>query len=125
MLDEYGLTWPWGSLHVEALAWYDHWLKGHDTGIVDGPPIRAVLPGSDHWFTYENWPPPTDFRELVLRADGALAEAEGDPGSRNYQALSPASTDRGQAPLIRRRSWHGTSAPLDTDLDVIGELKCV
>ena len=22
------LTWPWESLHVEALAWFDHWLKG-------------------------------------------------------------------------------------------------
>ena len=27
MLDEFGLTWPWESLHVEALAWFDHWLK--------------------------------------------------------------------------------------------------
>ena len=32
-------NWPWESLHYEALAWYDHWLKGRDTGILDGPPI--------------------------------------------------------------------------------------
>src|SRR5262245_26273546 len=24
---EHGLAWPWESLHVEALAWYDQWLK--------------------------------------------------------------------------------------------------
>ena len=45
LLGEYGLTWPWESLHVEALAWFDHWLKGHDTGILDGPAIRYVLAG--------------------------------------------------------------------------------
>ncbi len=45
MLGQFGLTWPWESLHHEALAWYDHWLKGADTGIMDGPPIRYVLPG--------------------------------------------------------------------------------
>lgn len=38
LLGQYGLTWPWESLHVEALAWFDHWLKGRDTGIMDGPP---------------------------------------------------------------------------------------
>ncbi len=36
MLGEFGLTWPWESLHVEALAWFDHWLKGRDTGILEG-----------------------------------------------------------------------------------------
>ena len=44
MLDRYGLTWPWESLHTEALAWFDHWLKGRDTGIIDGAadPLRAA-----------------------------------------------------------------------------------
>jgi hypothetical protein len=27
MLGEHGLAWPWESLHIEALAWFDHWLK--------------------------------------------------------------------------------------------------
>lgn len=40
LLGKFGLTWPWESLHHEALAWYDHWLKGADTGIMDGPAIR-------------------------------------------------------------------------------------
>ena len=44
LLGDYGLTWPWESLHVEALAWFDHWLKGADTGILDGPahPVLAA-----------------------------------------------------------------------------------
>ncbi len=54
LLDHYGLTWPWESLHVEALAWFDHWLKGHDTGIMDGAadPLRRC-PGADDWRTAE------------------------------------------------------------------------
>jgi uncharacterized protein len=40
-----GLTWPWESLHYEALAWYDHWLKGRDTGIMDGPPAVETAVG--------------------------------------------------------------------------------
>jgi predicted acyl esterase len=40
MLGEHGISWPWESLHVETLAWYDHWLKGRDTGVLDGPPVR-------------------------------------------------------------------------------------
>jgi hypothetical protein len=41
MLGEHGLAWPWESLHVEALAWFDHWLKGRDTGILDGPSLTG------------------------------------------------------------------------------------
>jgi hypothetical protein len=26
VLGEHGLAWPWESLHVESLAWFDHWL---------------------------------------------------------------------------------------------------
>ena len=58
MLGDYGLTWPWESLHVEALAWFDHWLKGSDTGILEGPRIRYVLPGAEGWREADTWPCP-------------------------------------------------------------------
>jgi hypothetical protein len=80
MLEAYGLTWPWESLHIEALAWFDHWLKGRDTGVFEGPPIRYRLPGADGWRFAESWPPPrVVHRELALRADGALADDAGSP----------------------------------------------
>ena len=124
MLDEYGLTWPWESLHVEALAWYDHWLKGRDTGIVDGPPIRYALPGASGWFTAAQWPPAgTSLRELALRADGALDVDEGEPGARDYMVLG-AGTGRVKTSTIDpppSLTW--TSAPLQSDLDVVGELE--
>lgn len=47
MMGDYGLAWPWESLHVEALAWFDHWLKGKDTGILEGPKFRYVIPEED------------------------------------------------------------------------------
>ena len=71
-------SWPWESLHYEALAWYDHWLKGRETGIMEGPPIRYVLPGAPGWRTAETWPPPESrLMAFALRADGALAGDEG------------------------------------------------
>lgn len=50
-LAEGGLLWPWETMHEEGLAWCDHWLKGRDTGVMDGPPIRYVIPGTDDWRT--------------------------------------------------------------------------
>ena len=85
-----GLNWPWESMHVEALAWYDHWLKGVDTGIMDGPAIRYYLPGADEWRTADAWPPPaSSLVEYALRADGVLDIDEGDAGSRSYLYLKP------------------------------------
>jgi putative CocE/NonD family hydrolase len=88
LLGPHGLTWPWESLHVEALAWFDHWLKGADTGILDGPPIRYVVPGTDGWRTSESWPPAESrLTPFALRADGVLATDEGVAGSREYLYL--------------------------------------
>jgi uncharacterized protein len=79
------LTWPWEGLHYEVLAWYDHWLKGRDTGIMDGPPIRYVVPEAGAWRTSATWPPPeSKLTAFALRADGVLGEDEGTPGSRAY-----------------------------------------
>jgi uncharacterized protein len=124
MLGEFGLTWPWESLHVEALAWFDHWLKGHDTGILDGPAVRYFLPGADEWRTASSWPPPgATHRELALRADGVLADDEGEPGSRDYLVLG-AGLNRARRSEIDPPSlltW--TSDPLPDDLVVIGDIE--
>lgn len=58
MLPPGSLTWPWEAMHYEVLAWYDHWLKGRDTGITDGPAIRYVVPEAEGWRTSAEWPPP-------------------------------------------------------------------
>jgi uncharacterized protein len=121
MLGGHGMSWPWESLHVEALAWYDQWLKGRDTGILDGPRIRWVLPGADGWQTAESWPlPGTEPRELALHADGTLGADEGDPGHQTYMTLG-AGLNRAR-PSPARLAQLG-QRPLPGDLDVIGDLE--
>lgn len=123
MLDKFGLTWPWESLHEEALAWYDHWLKGRDTGILQGDRVRYALPGATGWRTAQTWPPPARYREFALRADGGLDTDEGDSGTRQFMTLG-AGTGRVTASAIdppANLTW--TSAPLDTDVDVLGEIE--
>jgi len=124
MLGEHGLSWPWESLHVEALAWFDHWLKQRDTGILEGPPIRYVLPGSGDWHSAASWPiAGTVHRQLALRADGLLAEDEGAPGSRQSMTLGAGLGQTQATASDPPTSLAWTSAPLTQDLDVVGDIE--
>ncbi len=124
MLGKFGLTWPWESMHTEALAWYDHWLKGRDTGITDGPPIRYFLPGADEWRTADSWPPSAaPHRELALRADGALGEDEGEPGSREFMVLGPGLGRVKPSAIDPPSTLTWTSAPLSEDVDMVGDIE--
>ena len=124
LLDRYGLTWPWESLHTEALAWFDHWLKGADTGIVDGPPIRYALPGADTWRTATQWPPAgVTHRALALRADAQLLEDEGPAGHREFLTLG-AGLNRAKPSAIdppATLTW--TTGALPEDLDMVGDIE--
>jgi uncharacterized protein len=85
LLSPGGFSWPWECLHTEVLAWYDHWLKGRDTGVMEGPRIRYQLPGAEGWRDAGQWPPPeSQLTPFALRADGVLAPEEGEPGFREY-----------------------------------------
>jgi predicted acyl esterase len=123
MLDKYGLTWPWESLHTEALAWFDHWLKGRDTGITEGDPIRYALPGAEGWHSSVLWPPAGAHRELALRCDGVLDEDEGEPGARDYMVLGAGLNRAGPSSIDPPAMLTWTSAPLSADLDVIGAIE--
>lgn len=123
MLGQYGLTWPWESLHHEALAWYDHWLKGADTGIMDGPPVRYMLPGADGWHTSACWPPAATHLEWALRADGTLGTDEGDPGRREYLTLGGGLNRTTASPVDPPSMLTWTSAPLDGHVDVVGDIE--
>ncbi len=124
LLGQYGLTWPWESLHTEALAWFDHWLKGADTGIMDGPPIRYVLPGADGWHTAEQWPPAgTTHQELALRADGGLAADEGEPGTRTLMTLGAGTGRVNASPIDPPALLDWTSPTIEHDVDVVGDVE--
>jgi len=122
-----GFSWPWESLHYEVLAWYDRWLKGRETGIMDGPPIRYQIPGADGWRTAVDWPPPqARLTSFALRADGVLGPDEGNPGVRKYLHL-PA--DSGQPSNINTPdvpsmlTWD--TEPFETEFEFAGAIELV
>ncbi len=47
---------PWTSHSEELLAWYDYWLKGMETGTLDGPSC-LVETGDGSVLELDNWPP--------------------------------------------------------------------
>ncbi|WP_136068832.1 CocE/NonD family hydrolase [Modicisalibacter radicis] len=76
----------------EALRWWDYWLKGIDTGIMDEPectfylqdgvpPAPKYLERPGHWVRTHGWPAPADEIETLtlglgdrgLEADGRLS----------------------------------------------------
>jgi predicted acyl esterase len=61
------------TLNVEALRWFDYWLKGIENGIADEPPVRfAVMVGDDDmaWHEAPDWPPPGISTLALHFADG-------------------------------------------------------
>ena len=126
MLGSFGMTWPWESMHVEALGWFDHWLKGRDTGIMEGPPVRYILPGADDvWRESPSWPPPeSNAQVFFLRADGTLSPESGPHDTdREYdhlpEALASVRTPQNAVPASL--AW--ATAPLANDLDLAGKVR--
>jgi len=87
MLGEFGLTWPWESLHVEALAWFDHWLKDLDTGILDGPPSATGYRSPTSGAPRIPGPLRDSLAGADLSAEGYLKESGQTTGSREYLTL--------------------------------------
>jgi putative CocE/NonD family hydrolase len=125
LLQPGGFSWPWESLHVEVLAWYDHWLKGRDTGILDGPAIRYQVPGTPGWREAADWPPPqATLTPFTLRSDGVLGEAEPAAGHRDYLHLPAGSGEPSNAnppTLPDRLSWD--TAPFGEAVEFAGEIE--
>src|SRR5262249_6048731 len=40
------------------LRWFDHWLKGIDSGLLAEPPVRVFVMGECRWRTSSAWPLP-------------------------------------------------------------------
>jgi predicted acyl esterase len=64
---------PFHQYHDVIIRWFDHWLKGIDTGIMNEPPIKLFVRGTDQW-RYENeWPlSRTKWTKYYLRSWGRL-----------------------------------------------------
>lgn len=63
------LARPFHTMHDELLRWYDHWLKGIDTGVMDEPPVKYWVMGANEWRTAAEWPPPSvKWTKLYLKS---------------------------------------------------------
>ena len=68
---------PVYQLQYEAIRWYDYHIKGIDNGIMDEPPIRLFVPGTNRWKTANDWPlPETIWTPFYLHPKGLLSEME-------------------------------------------------
>jgi predicted acyl esterase len=72
----------------ESLRWFDYWLKGIETGIMDEKPINLFIEGTGEWKEVDSWPiPTTRWTPFYLHSQGLLSEHEFWPneGFSNYE----------------------------------------
>ncbi len=68
---------PLYQIQYEALRWFDFWLKGINTGIMDEPPIRLFVMGTNAWKEANEWPlSETKWTPFYLHENGLLWEHE-------------------------------------------------
>ncbi len=68
---------PLYQYQYESLRWFDHWLKGINNGIMEEPPIRLFVMGTDDWKAANEWPlPETRWTPFYLHSNGLLSEHE-------------------------------------------------
>ncbi len=112
---------PFHGLHSEILRWYDHWLKGIDTGIMDEAPVRYWVQGANRWATATDWPPPeTEWTTLYLSSWERLRAEPFTPSSVDDD-IPPDSFV--QMPISQTRRVAGLrylSEPLAADLLIAG-----
>jgi putative CocE/NonD family hydrolase len=152
-----GLIGPWGHEYPEVatpgpaigflqecLRWWDHWLKGEDTGIMEEPMLRAwvqdgvpprhyypVRPG--RWVAEPAWPAPDITYQTYWLTGTLLADAPGPRMELEIQGSQGTGLDAGvwcpygqpgDMALDQRaedgRSLSFTSEPVERAVDVLG-----
>ena len=68
---------PLYQYQYESLRWFDYWLKGIDTRIMEEPSVRLFVMGTGEWKASEGWPlAETKWTPFYLHRDGLLSEHE-------------------------------------------------
>ncbi len=76
---------PWRDHHDILLRWYEHWLKGNDTGMMKEPPIRILIKGTNQWRDENEWPlKRTQWTRYWLHSGGVLSTKEAKQGSESF-----------------------------------------
>jgi uncharacterized protein len=137
-----------GSIEVRnhLLRWYDHWLKGNDTGMMAEPPVSVFVRGRERYRLENEWPlARTRYKDLYLNGaktgavrslnDGGLSwdapqAAPAEPGTSvtysypdpdwtGFSGVGTAVVERGLVnPCAKTLTF--TSEPFAEDTEVIG-----
>jgi uncharacterized protein len=96
------------------LRWFDHWLRGKDTGMLEEPPIKIFVMGANRWRDENEFPLARAVEEdIFLRADGRLDRrppSAGEPPDHfDYDPARPVPTLGG--PLLMTPEFR--SGPFD------------
>lgn len=124
----------------EVVRWWDHWLKGVDNGVMDGPMLRAwmqdsVPPSTSYeerpgrWVGEPDWPSPhiTPVTHPLTRhrIDPPQAPPQESPGDSSQDATGVGKTPDGDAMTVRSPlsvgqfagKWASYNAPPDLPYD--------
>jgi predicted acyl esterase len=135
------------EMRLLLLRWYDHWLKGNDTGFMEEDPVTVFVRGREVYRPEADWPlPRTEYRKLYLGAgpsggveslnDGGLSwEAPTeqtssttysypDPDWSHFSGIGTAVMENGVPNPVRKILTFATD-PLPDDLEVIGSIVLV
>src|SRR5690625_2989606 len=145
-----GVPGPTIGFLQETVRWWDHWLKGSDTGIMDEPMMRvwmqdSVAPQASYaerpgrWVGEPSWPSPhTEALEYALSGHHLVPEPDEDRAS-EVTLASPLSVGlfagkwasyaaTPDLPFDQREEDGGAlvyeTKPLDHDLEVLGMAEC-
>jgi putative CocE/NonD family hydrolase len=133
------------SYSAEITRWYDHALKGIANGVAEEPSVRLFVLNRNRWYFTDGWPPEATTVELFLhsnghantpRGDGRLSVAHPDGQPTDSFAYDP------HDPLMSSADWSSravdqsiydhrrdvlvyTTEPLEDDLLVVGDVRCI
>ena len=134
---------------LDQLRFFDHWLKGNDTGIMDEPPVKLQIRTGgglkDYKFRFENeWPiARTKWTKMYLKLNAAEQNHDGKPegellpqpvsvaGKTTYLASPPTHAGTASsAPSVTtgssiRSGISVQTAPLTEDTEVTGPMVLV
>jgi uncharacterized protein len=131
---EEGVPGPAIGFLQESLRWWDHWLKGVDTGVMDEPMLRVwmedpVEPRAHHderpgrWVAEPSWPPPNEERRELAVIE-AECELEGLQATGVEAGLWCPYGDALDMPPDQRAedglSLASTSEPLGEPVEILG-----
>jgi predicted acyl esterase len=121
--------WRDGGLPELQVAWFDHFLRGADNGVLDEPPVRLYLTGREAYIDEPRWPLPTREETLFL-APGSLGDAPVDEASPSVITHVPERPNRTPQDVFDQREFERgcltfTSAALEEPLEVVGTPRLV